>query len=75
MRVKIVSRNAVQEAPVLGVALKECAAGKDLLAWDVTEPLVETHILNAPEAKVNQCGNDRLKTILYPYFPYHRLQA
>ena len=53
MREKIVSRNAVQEALVLGVALKECAAGKDLLAWDVTEPLVETRFLIAPGARVS----------------------
>ena len=52
MRVKIVFYNVVQEGLVLGVALKECAAGKDLLAWDVTEPLVETHFLNAPGARV-----------------------
>ena len=32
---------------------------------------METHNLNAPDAKVNQCGNDRLKTIFTPYFPYH----
>ena len=54
MRGKIAYRTVVvQEAHVPGVAQKERAARRALLTWDVTEPLVETHNLNAPEAKVN----------------------
>ena len=55
MRGKIAYRTVVvQEAHVPGVAQKERAARRALLTWDVTEPLVETHYLNAPEAKVNK---------------------
>ena len=64
--------------PVLGVALKECAAGKDLLAWDVTEPLVETHFLNAPGARVTNVywhGNGRLKIVFISFFPIKDYKA